>query len=33
MFSYIMEDAVLISSDGFGQHWATSERFNDEVDT
>jgi flavorubredoxin len=33
MFSYIKEDAVLISSDGFGQHWATSERFNDEVDT
>ena len=33
MFSYIKEDALLISSDGFGQHWATSERFNDEVDT
>lgn len=32
MFSYIKEDALLISSDGFGQHWATSERFNDEVD-
>jgi flavorubredoxin len=31
MFSYLKEDAVLISSDGFGQHWATSERFNDEV--
>jgi flavorubredoxin len=32
MFSYLKEDAVLISSDAFGQHWATSERFNDEVD-
>ncbi len=32
MFSYIKEDALLISSDAFGQHWATTERFNDEVD-
>lgn len=32
MFSYIKEDSLLISSDAFGQHWATSERFNDEVD-
>jgi len=32
MFSYIKEDAMLISSDAFGQHWATSERFNDQVD-
>ncbi|MBU0485233.1 MAG: flavodoxin domain-containing protein [Proteobacteria bacterium] len=31
MFSYIPEDKLLISSDAFGQHWATSERFNDEV--
>jgi flavorubredoxin len=31
MFSYIPEDKLLISSDGFGQHWATSERFDDEV--
>lgn len=31
MFSYIVEDALLISSDAFGQHWATSERFDDEV--
>lgn len=31
MFSYLKEDAVLISSDAFGQHWATSERFNDQV--
>jgi len=33
MVSYIKEDALLISSDAFGQHWATSERFNDEVDS
>ena len=33
MFSYVKEDALLISSDAFGQHWATSERFNDEVDS
>lgn len=32
MFSYIKEDGLLISQDGFGQHWATSERFDDEVD-
>ena len=32
MFSYLKEDAILISSDAFGQHWATSERYNDEVD-
>ncbi|MFO8055670.1 MAG: flavodoxin domain-containing protein [bacterium] len=32
MFSYINEDGLLISSDAFGQHWATSERFDDEVD-
>jgi flavorubredoxin len=32
MFSYVKEDALLISSDAFGQHWATTERFNDEVD-
>lgn len=31
MFSYIPEDRLLISSDAFGQHWATSERFDDEV--
>ncbi|HIJ78401.1 MAG: flavodoxin domain-containing protein [Desulfobulbaceae bacterium] len=33
MFSYIPEDKLLISSDAFGHHWATSERFDDEVDT
>ncbi len=32
MFSYLKEDKLLISSDAFGQHWCTSERFNDEVD-
>jgi flavorubredoxin len=32
MFSYLAEDKILISSDGFGLHWATSERFDDEVD-
>jgi len=31
MMSYLEEDRLLISSDGFGQHWATSERFDDEV--
>jgi flavorubredoxin len=32
MFSYLKEDRLLISSDAFGQHWATSERFDDQVD-
>jgi len=32
MFSYIPEDKLLISSDAFGEHWATSKRFDDEVD-
>lgn len=32
MFSYIPQEKLLISSDAFGQHWATSERFADEVD-
>ncbi|MEA3546362.1 MAG: flavodoxin domain-containing protein [Thermodesulfobacteriota bacterium] len=32
MFSYFAEDKLLISSDAFGQHWSTSERFDDEVD-
>jgi flavorubredoxin len=32
MFSYLPEDRLLISSDAFGQHWATSERFDDEVE-
>jgi flavorubredoxin len=32
MMSYIDGQNLLISQDGFGQHWATSERFDDEVD-
>lgn len=32
MFSYIPEEKLLISSDAFGLHWATSERFSDQVD-
>ena len=32
MLSYIPEDRLLISQDGFGQHWATSERFDDQVE-
>jgi flavorubredoxin len=33
MMSYLTEDRILISSDAFGEHWATSERFDDEVDS
>jgi flavorubredoxin len=32
MMSYIPEDKLLLSSDGFGQHWASSQRFDDEVE-
>jgi flavorubredoxin len=32
MFTYVKEDRLLFSSDAFGQHLATSERFDDEVD-
>ncbi len=32
MFSYINEQKILVSSDAFGQHWGTSERFDDEVE-
>jgi flavorubredoxin len=32
MFSYLIEDQILIPNDAFGQHLATSERFDDEVD-
>lgn len=32
MFTYLKEDKILFSSDAFGQHLATSERFDDEVD-
>lgn len=31
MFSYAKEDKILFSSDGFGQHYAGLERFDDEV--
>ena len=31
MFTYIKEDKVLLPNDGFGQHIATSKRFDDEV--
>jgi anaerobic nitric oxide reductase flavorubredoxin len=32
MFTYLVEDAILMPNDGFGQHYATSARFADEVD-
>lgn len=32
MFSYVKEDGILFSNDAFGQHLATDERFEDEVD-
>ncbi|WP_028841272.1 FprA family A-type flavoprotein [Thermodesulfobacterium hveragerdense] len=32
MVSYILEEKLLISQDAFGQHYATSVRFDDEVD-
>jgi flavorubredoxin len=32
MFTYIEEDGLLLPNDAFGQHWATSKRFDDEVD-
>ena len=32
MFTYVIEDALLLPNDAFGQHFATSERFDDEVD-
>jgi flavorubredoxin len=32
MFTYIKEDAVLLSNDAFGQHLASSGRFDDEVE-
>ena len=31
MFTYAKEDKILFSSDGFGQHYASLERFDDEV--
>jgi flavorubredoxin/rubredoxin len=32
MFTYIVEDKILISNDAFGEHLASSGRFDDEVD-
>jgi flavorubredoxin len=32
MASYIKEDKILISNDIFGQHWATSERYADQIE-
>jgi len=32
MFTYLIEDQILMSNDAFGQHIATAERFNDQVD-
>ncbi|MCS7123863.1 MAG: flavodoxin domain-containing protein [Candidatus Bathyarchaeota archaeon] len=32
MFTYVVEDAILMPNDAFGQHLATSARFDDEVD-
>ncbi len=32
MFSYLPDEKLLISSDAFGQNWAASERFDDQVD-
>lgn len=31
MFTYVPEDGILFSSDGFGQHYAGPERFDDEI--
>jgi flavorubredoxin len=33
MFTYLTGDGILMSNDAFGQHYATSSRFNDEVDS
>ncbi len=33
MFSYCPEEQLLLPNDAFGQHYATSERFDDEADT
>ncbi len=30
MFTYLKEDALLLSNDGFGQHYASNQRFDDE---
>jgi anaerobic nitric oxide reductase flavorubredoxin len=31
MFTYLVEDGILFSMDGFGQHYASSRRFDDQV--
>lgn len=31
MFTYIVEDGILMPNDAFGQHFASSKRFDDEV--
>lgn len=31
MFTYVVEDKILFSNDAFGEHYATAERFDDEV--
>jgi flavorubredoxin len=31
MFTYLKEDKILFSSDGFGQHYAGHERFDDQI--
>src|SRR3989339_539063 len=32
MFTYMVEDAILLPNDAFGQHYASSKRFDDEID-
>jgi len=32
MFCYLIDDQILFPSDAFGQHYATSKRFDDEID-
>jgi anaerobic nitric oxide reductase flavorubredoxin len=32
MFTYIVEDKILLSNDAFGQHLASSQRFDDQID-
>jgi flavorubredoxin len=32
MFTYLVEDQILMPNDAFGQHYASSERFDDEVE-
>ncbi|MEM2098838.1 MAG: FprA family A-type flavoprotein [Candidatus Bathyarchaeia archaeon] len=32
MFTYVVEDKILMSNDAFGQHFASTERFDDEVE-